>query len=305
MRLFFTGAKVFLGVQINPTLSLGGLISSSPVPNDAINAVFGSISEYQASNGLKEVRALVLKNETGADVNNIKIWYENNSAESISNFKMGLVTVGVDACGDVFLEKIQNAQTSPIYASLTDNRNEPNSIIIPTLLQDEYIGLWIERSINTSAVKKYNSCDNLYAKHILEEKPHIQELTVIPDNNGSLSGTYFFINSKKERFYIWYDNGSTINPNIAGREGVKISILDNDTDLIIALKTKAQLDLILNQRGLFNISINTNILTIETIDNGIVNDISVETTNFSSNTTQTGASSQSNQVEEINLFINF
>ena len=63
MRLFYTGATEYLEPQNSPRLSIGGFVSSSPLPNDILNGIFGSISDYKAVNGLKEVRGVVLKNE--------------------------------------------------------------------------------------------------------------------------------------------------------------------------------------------------------------------------------------------------
>jgi len=305
MRLFYTGATEYLGEQKSPRLSLGGFISSSPLPNDILNGIFGSISDYKAVNGLKEVRGVVLRNETGGDATP-SIWYKNNSSDPITNIRMSIVSVAVDNCGNFYIESIQNEQASPVSASFTDNRGEDNKITMPTIPDDGYVGIWIERRINANAVKNALSCDNLYAKHISAPLPETLTIQSVADSSSSLNSKYWNLNTKNESFYIWYDvDGAGVNPQIAGREGIRVSVSANDTAETVAGNTNSKLNEILVPRGEFTTSILTDTITLTMSENGPLEDSTAENSGFTINVTQEGVDNSLELVEDIDIFISY
>ena len=305
MRLFFTGALSFLGPQANPRLSLGGLISSSPVPNDSLNAIFGTISDYEASRGSKQTIGLVLRNESGSEITSGNIWYENNSVSPISNIRMSVVEIGTDPCGDLFIEQLQSTQASPTSASFSDNRGEVNAISIPTIPINGYVGVWIERTINTFAVKQSMDCENLYQLHIAEARPQKQTITTVADISNSLGGSYWILNTVNGSFYVWYDTGASPNPNLAGIEGVKVSINENDSSEFVAQKTKSKLDEILVPRGEITTDLSENIITIVNTEAGSVLESKAQTSGFTINIIEEGINNTLEEIENISLFIDY
>lgn len=305
MRLFFTGAKEYLGPQANPRLSLGGLISSSPIPNDAINGLFGSISDLQGAEGSRETRGLVLLNETGGTVSGATLWYVNNSSSPISNLRMAIVSVGIDACNDQFIEKITSSAASPLNASFEDNSGQANAIALPDIDDGEYLGIWIERSVNKNAVKAILNCDNLFNLHTAEPLPQIQTVTTVADSSDSLNDTYWFLNTVNDRFYVWYDTGAGVNPNIAGREGIRVSISTDDTADAVASKTQVRLNNILQARFEADVTVDTNIITITNKENGATLANSAETSGFTMAVSQEGVTKELESIEDIDLFINY
>lgn len=79
-----------------------------------------------------------------------------------------------------------------------------------------------------------------------------QIVTAIADVAGSLNNTYFTISSvnlvskAQKNFYVWYDNGTGVDPAIAGKTGVHITYSDNDTADTIALATRTAMALLTN-----------------------------------------------------------
>ncbi len=305
MRLFFTGASSFLASQPSPRLSLGGFISNSPVPNDVLNGIFGSISDRQGNNGLKETFGFALRNETGGTITTGTLWYVNNSTSPISNLRMAVVAVGTDSCGDIFIEQIQSSLASPLNAVFTDNNGQANAISLPSIDDNAYLGIWIERSINPVQFKQAFECENLYNTHVADPLPQIVSITTVADLSNSLNGAYWFLNTPLEQFYIWYDTGTGVNPNIAGREGIRVSIATDDVANDVASKTSSQLNAILQPRGVVTSTVQTNIITITNSLNGPSPAPTPENSNFLTSITQTGVVNTLEQIEDLDLFIDY
>ncbi len=306
MRLFFTGASSFLGQQTDPSRSLGGLISSSPLPNGSVDEVFDSISEKQMNDGSKETRGFAFLNETGIEIVSPRLFYMNESREPITNIRMSIVEVGQDTrCSTFYIESISNGQQSPINASFKDNRGESNAIVMPNIPAGGYIGIWVERSINTNRSKELMSCENLYARHISEPTNQIQTLDVVADTNDSLNGVHFELITPNGRFYVWYNTGTGTDPNIVGTEGIEVGVLTNDSADIIASKTQTKLQSILNSRGEVDVSVQGSTITISNLSPGSTQPINVVNSGFSTTVTVNGIARELEKEESINIFIKY
>lgn len=78
MMIFLTGAeysltKVSTNPQVDPLKSLGGYISSSPVPNGALNSLFDLVSSATLIDRPKETIAVALMNKFDYDVNDVEL----------------------------------------------------------------------------------------------------------------------------------------------------------------------------------------------------------------------------------------
>lgn len=79
MKLYYSGAQQKNTEQRNPELSLGGLISSTAVPNGRLGNLFGSVSINQVQDSIEEIKCVFLKN-TLEDINDVLCYYENNDS---------------------------------------------------------------------------------------------------------------------------------------------------------------------------------------------------------------------------------
>jgi len=122
MMIYLTGATSSLAKsQDNPqtdaALSLGGYISSTPVPNAAINALFDIISSYTLDKKPKETIAIGLINQfedkVATDVEIKIITDENHEAL----FKLAAVAVSTD---NYMMEQIANRYQEPMLAEFHD-----------------------------------------------------------------------------------------------------------------------------------------------------------------------------------------
>ncbi len=57
----------------------------------------------------------------------------------------------------------------------------------------------------------------------------VTTITAVPDVSGNLNNTYFFYSSTTTAYYVWFDDGSGVDPALSGKTGIHITYTDNDT----------------------------------------------------------------------------
>lgn len=120
MMLYLTGAQNSLkktedNPQTDPQKSLGGYISSTMVPNSAVNALFDLISSYSIEKKSKETIALGLINKFEVGVRNVRIKIVTDEMNECS-FKVAAVNVGENYA----MESISSRYQEPISAEFYD-----------------------------------------------------------------------------------------------------------------------------------------------------------------------------------------
>lgn len=261
MRLFYTGAEKEGNVQESAPISLGSYVSGSPLPNGAINALFGGISQYSKEKSIRQVRAVVLKNETGS-IQTPTVWYDNVSSEPITNYRFAFVTLSQDECG-WFMEKIGQGDALPINAIFIDPKTSANAVSLGAMAIDGYMGIWIERTYNPKAVSDSMTCENLLAKHNTTNVYQVSTIETVADVADSLDGKYFHIDTDSEQYTFWYTTGAgAVAPSVVGRQLVSISINTGDTADAVATATDLQINTILTPRGEVSSSVALNVITL-------------------------------------------
>lgn len=120
MMLYLTGAQASLkrsqdNSQTDVNKSLGGYVSSSPVPNNALNVLFDLLSAYTLEKRQKETIAIGLINQFNYPVKDVELKIvTNDSNEAI--FKVAAVSVGAD----YQMEQIANRYQEPLNAEFFD-----------------------------------------------------------------------------------------------------------------------------------------------------------------------------------------
>lgn len=120
MMIYLTGAGASLAKspsnpQSEVSKSLGGYISSTPVPNGALNVLFDLLSSYALEKKLKETIAIGLINQLGYDVKDVElkiVMHDDNDAI----FKVAAVSVG----SDYAMEQISSRYQEPMNAQFHD-----------------------------------------------------------------------------------------------------------------------------------------------------------------------------------------
>lgn len=120
MMIYLTGASASLAKSVeNPqsdvNKSLGGYISSTPVPNAAINSLFDLISSYTLEKKQKETIAIGLINQLDVAVKDVEIKIVTD-VDNVAVFKVAAVSVGPT----YLMEQIANRYQEPMSAEFYD-----------------------------------------------------------------------------------------------------------------------------------------------------------------------------------------
>lgn len=144
MQLLYSGAESDNALQFDPNLSLGGFISSSPIPNGKLNNIFPPISRQIASHNIGATRLIVLKNG-GQDVTNLKVWTERGN---LSSYQIALVAPALNTKGQKVFEAIYDSDSIPYQATLEEKDGFANAIDVTNVSANDTIGIWIRRNLD-------------------------------------------------------------------------------------------------------------------------------------------------------------
>jgi len=306
MKLYFTGAAVYEDPQSSSLLSLGGYPSSSPVPRIGLNKLFGPISQKDLREGAISTKAVVLKNETGAQVAGATIHYENDSQFPVTSFRMALVTLAVDSCGKLSMEKIVTPQDSPISALFIDNLNVGNALTIPTMEIDDYIGIWIERTVNKATGTQLLDCDYLLEAFDDAEGDKVAHVVDVTVNNVALEDEHFTFDTIDEKYVVWLQDALPA-PAITSTCQTLIVPLNTGSETLdtIAAKIESKLSSIVVPKGTITVAVANNVVTITNIIPGKVSTPIESSVNVTSAVTTQGVSNQVEITEAVNTLINY
>lgn len=115
MIIYFSGAKNYLSDQRDINQSLGGYMSSTPIPNGRLNAIFDDLSEYKKNVDFKQVLAIFIHNDSENNITNLTIenFYQRMFAEktNLCDFEFSVI----EPTNDGFIELIGNKNEEPYY----------------------------------------------------------------------------------------------------------------------------------------------------------------------------------------------
>lgn len=158
MILYYTGAVASLQQQKDPSKSLGGWISNTVIPNGRLGNLFSGLSLSLIENPISQLRVIVLKNTSGSDLTDVKL-YTTTPDGAQTTWKLGVATPSIDpTCNEPYFETLDNENTLPYYTELSDAEAMGNAINIPTLANNGYIGIFIQRDVKNS-VMGYNGAE--------------------------------------------------------------------------------------------------------------------------------------------------
>jgi hypothetical protein len=147
LQILFSGASTKDGVQTNSDKCLGGFISCSPAPNNAINELFSDISLLGQMKNSVEVKAFFIKN-IGAKKINLKFFFqrEQTNATDYSFFEVCFV----NPLNENQIEVIPSIRSSPQNGTFYDEMSIGNigsAIILGDFNPNQTLGMWLRRTI--------------------------------------------------------------------------------------------------------------------------------------------------------------
>jgi len=97
----------------------------------------------------------------------------------------------------------------------------------------------------------------------------ISTVTTIADVAGAQDGTRFYIYTPETSYYVWYTNGTAVDPAISGMTGIQVTFVNNDTANQMASLTQAAIDAV----GDIDASVLNNVVTTTNVSSGNVTDL--------------------------------
>lgn len=175
MKLYYTGANTYGTYQNSPILSLGGFISSTIVPNSLLGNLFPEISKYSMENGESEVRAVILRNTTGAAINNVYISHTYPVSDQKAKIEWSPVTIPDGKS----MEKVSSPYSEPYnIAGWFEPIGDLNKILIANSMADDgVIGLWVKRTVFSP-----NPADLILGKDLAEYNANLVKTEEIAVN---------------------------------------------------------------------------------------------------------------------------
>ena len=174
MRFYYTGASVKDAIQDRIEHSLGGIMSSSVVPNDMFANVFDDLSQKTIDENKPQTIALILKNEL-EDVTNLSLYF-NFPENPFCKIEIGIQNVGGDFDNGYFLEKINNMNASPYNVEFNeateDNKLEIDNFIFKV---GDCLGIWFRRTLIPEAIKTIRDTETIVQNVDNEVQPAEEE----------------------------------------------------------------------------------------------------------------------------------
>lgn len=161
MRLYYTTPEKSMTEQKYPSKSLGGYMSSSEVMNDVMGNLFSDISLNMMKDGKPSFRAIVLVNDSDTELENVTLWFSNNSenkeAPLQGKFFIGAVEMYKNQMEEWVTSSVPNEMARP-YSIEFSEAVEDAPVTIGNMLPDAHVCLWIERRIDKKACREdYNT----------------------------------------------------------------------------------------------------------------------------------------------------
>lgn len=163
MNLYYSGAIKANAQQADPTLSIGGYISSTPIRNGLKNGLFSPLRMIDIRNKVSQARLIVLKNILGIAANSISIWVDNDPTSAACKYEGALVAPATDNCGSEVYEKLYADTDLPYNATFSNILTQGNALTLSTLASGRSIGIWLLRQIDTTNANYFDGSGNFNA----------------------------------------------------------------------------------------------------------------------------------------------
>lgn len=156
MILLYTGSQSANAPQIVASNSLGGYVSSSPIPNGRIANLFSTIAKGDVTGNKSVIRMIALKNTTGSAVTGVTV-YSSIGENSHIKLKLAAVSPALDGNGNPVFESVFDGNSIPYQATLSYHEGSDNSINVGSMAANAVIGIWILREIDQTKFPELNT----------------------------------------------------------------------------------------------------------------------------------------------------
>lgn len=177
-----------------------------------------------------------------------------------------------------FAKDINRYRNSVFYANTRTNHSMSLNLLgVQQMIND------FDNSIIPKITISNGEITNTYS--FITGQQEITEVTTVADVANSLNSKYFLIDSVENKFYVYFETTTAIDPAVPGRTGIKVDISTGDSANTVAQRLKDKLSTYLDD---FITSVSTNVVEIICVDVGETPDASDVDTGFTIVNTQQG-----------------
>lgn len=175
LKLLYSGALTAGGQQDLSEKSLGGLVSSTEVPNGSLNQLFGSMSYLMKKNSLAEYRGLFLKNETGEVISTLYAHLEYPNA-----IKNSRLLIAIESPVNNSIQSLPRFDAIPYGIEFTEPiGSEHKMVVINDFPVNAIIGLWIQRQVDVSGSPDSIADNDPNLEEVLANLPKTESVSLV------------------------------------------------------------------------------------------------------------------------------
>jgi hypothetical protein len=156
MILYYTCIQGTAISQPKPEFSLGGYMSSSPVPNGILGNLFSELSLLTLDKLQDEFIGLILYNEQTTPSNDVELYFNYPTPDLNGNptniCKYYIASVQLNMTGQP-MENILNRNAQPFNATFYDAAGQSEAVNLGVIPSQTGLALWIKRSVISDNIK--------------------------------------------------------------------------------------------------------------------------------------------------------
>ena len=156
MILYYTCIQGTAISQPKPEFSLGGYMSSSPVPNGILGNLFSELSLLTLDKLQDEFIGLILYNEQTTPSNDVELYFNYPAPDLNGNptniYKYYIASVQLNTTGQP-MENILNRNAQPFNATFYDAAGQSEAVNLGVIPSQTGLALWIKRSVISDNIK--------------------------------------------------------------------------------------------------------------------------------------------------------
>jgi hypothetical protein len=160
MKVFYSTSEGYEAIQNNPSNSVGGYPSITPVSNGRLNSLFSDVSGMAFNNQEPQYIGLFLKNITANTISGATLWLELPQTPLIcySAFEVAVVVPELDTEYNPYIERLSDLHSMPFIGDFYSIASETDALTLPDILAGGYLGIWIKRTVlKQAAINEYNA----------------------------------------------------------------------------------------------------------------------------------------------------
>lgn len=178
-----------------------------------------------------------------------------------------------------FAKDITRYRNSTFYANTrTQHRLFLNLLGVVQMIND------FDNSIIPTVTISNKNVTNTY--RFIVGKQEITEITTTSDISDSLNGAYFYLDSVQQKYYVYFETTTAVDPAISGRTGIKVNIPTDATADQVATAIKTSLATKLDE---FIVNVTGNQVEIICYQTGVTEDAQDISTGFTISVVQQGS----------------